>query len=133
MSTARSPFDDEALRRLLDASRRRNHADDLTGMLLHAEGHFIQTLEGPEASVDATFARICADTRHRSIDVALREEVVGRTFRDWSMGFEALTETNAAQMPGFNTFMAAATESERTAAHLGRAGIFHRVFRDQMR
>lgn len=133
MSTASSPFDDDSLRALLDESRRNNHANGLTGMLLHAGGHFIQTLEGPEPQVYETYTRICADNRHRNVIEALRDTIAERTFGDWSMGFETLDEDQARQMPGFNDFLAAQTELQRTASDLGRAGIFHRIFRDRMR
>lgn len=133
MSTAVDSFGEEALRELLATSRRNNHAAGLSGMLLYAGGHFIQTIEGTSDDVTTTFNRIAADPRHRDVIVALREEVTERHFADWSMGFDELTEAEARELPGFNEFMAAKTELQRTAADLGRAGIFHRVFRDKMR
>lgn len=133
LSTATVEFDEPALRELLEVSRRNNHAQGLSGMLLFAGGHFVQTLEGPATDVDAAFTRISADPRHRDVIVALREEVEERAFGDWSMGFEELTREEAAAVPGYNDFLAAATERERLAEHLGRAGVFHRVFRDRMR
>lgn len=133
MSTAVAPFDEAALVELLAASRENNHAAGLTGMLLYAEGHFIQTLEGPAEAVDATYRRISADQRHRDHIVALRDQVEQRTFGDWSMGFEELNGPEVAQLVGYNDFMTARTELQRTASNLGRAGIFHRIFRDRMR
>ncbi len=102
-------------------------------MLLYAGGHFIQTLEGPAAAVDATYAAIERDRRHRNLIVALREDVDERVFPDWSMGFEVLTEDEAARLPGFNDYLAHQAVPPEKARDLGRAGIFHRVFRDNMR
>lgn len=133
MSTATLVFGRPALRELLETSRLNNHAAGLTGMLLFDATHFIQTLEGPAASVDATFTRIGADGRHRDVIVALREDVDVRRFADWSMGFDALSEEEVASVEGFNDFMSAGSHGQQTAHLLGRAGVFHRLFRDRMR
>jgi hypothetical protein len=133
LSTARDPFSPAALAELLDLSRERNQARGLTGMLLYAGGHFIQTLEGSPIVVDATYERIAQDPRHRSLIVALREPVEERRFPDWSMGFEVLTPEEAVDLPGFNDYLERQNLSPEAGRELGRAGIFHRVFRDHMR
>ena len=58
---ARRPFSLAALTSLLLLGRERNHAQGLTGVLLYAEGSFLQVLEGSAAAVRSTFARIEAD------------------------------------------------------------------------
>jgi hypothetical protein len=133
LSTARVPFGDSELAELLEASRARNHAAGLTGMLLYAGGHFIQTLEGADEAVDTVFARIERDQRHRSIIIALREEIDARVFPDWSMGFENVDDGDAQDLPGFNTYLSDGAISAKDGERLGRPGIFHRVFRDNMR
>jgi len=133
LSTATEPYSADQLRDLLATSRERNHAAELTGMLLYAGGHFIQTLEGVEGIVDATLARIQRDTRHRNLYVVLREEIETRAFPDWSMGFESLTPDEAADLPGFNDYLEGRQMSPEAKKKLGHAGIFHRVFRDNMR
>jgi hypothetical protein len=133
LSTATVPYSDDELSALLASTRERNHAAGLTGMLLYAGGHFIQTLEGTEDAVDETFARIQRDTRHRNLYIALREEIPDRAFPDWSMGFETVSSDQAAAVPGFNDYLDNQTVSEENRKKLGHAGIFHRVFRDNMR
>jgi hypothetical protein len=133
LSTATQPYSDSELRELLRTFRENNHAVDLTGMLLYAGGHFIQTLEGEPEAVDATFARIEKDPGHRDVILALREDVEARTFPDWSMGFESLSADEASSLPGFNDYLDGRTPSEEDRLKLGRAGVFHRVFRDRMR
>ncbi len=133
LSTATQPFRDPELHELLETSRVKNHAFGLTGMLLYAGGHFIQTLEGPEDVVDAAYARIEQDRRHRNLIVALREPIETRAFPDWSMGFETLNDAEAGQLPGFNGYLATGEVSQEDRERLGRAGIFHRVFRNHMR
>ncbi|KRF36583.1 BLUF domain-containing protein [Nocardioides sp. Soil805] len=133
LSTATTPFSPADLRELLRASRERNHANELTGMLLHAGGHFIQTLEGAEDVVDATFTRIERDHRHRNVYVALRDDVDTRTFPEWSMGFETLGPDETALLPGFNDYLRGRPMSPEDTQAFGRPGIFHRLFRDKMR
>lgn len=133
LSTATEPFAESDLLNLLELSRRNNHGAGLTGMLLYADGHFIQTIEGDPDDVEATFARISGDPRHRDILVALQDDVDERVFPEWSMGFEEISEERAAEMPGFDDFLRTAATGQAREEELGRAGVFHRVFRDRMR
>lgn len=133
LSTAKVPYSPSDLDELLTTSRERNQADDLTGLLLYAGGHFIQTLEGSARVVDATFARIQRDERHRNLYITLREGIETRVFPDWSMGFELLSRDEAPQVPGFNDYLDGRPLPPENAKALGHAEIFHRVFRDNMR
>ena len=129
LSTATAPLDEATLAEILAVSRRNNAAAGLTGMLLHDDGHFIQTLEGEEEAVVRAFHRIEADPRHREVLVALREEVQERRFPAWSMGFRGAGDTPL----GTNDYLEPDSELYRATASLGRAGVFHRIFRDHMR
>ncbi len=72
---------------MLDSSRRNNARDGLTGFL-HREGDtFLQYLEGPSAPLEATWRRILADPRHRSIRMLHAGEMPVRLFPDWEMGY----------------------------------------------
>ena len=106
LSTATRALGDSALADLLSTCREKNHALGLTGLLLYAGGHFIQTLEGEAGLVDGTYKLIVKDPRHRDVSIALREEISDRTFPDWSMGFETLTPEEACALPGFNDYLA---------------------------
>lgn len=133
LSTAVRPFGCDELADLLRVSRGRNAAAGITGRMLYADGHFIQTLEGPERAVDAMFEWIQSDPRHRDILVALRETIQSRNFPDWSMGFDTTTAEEAADLPGFSDYLDTGKVSAGDARELGRPGVFHRVFRDRMR
>lgn len=133
LSTATQSFDEADLVSLLSYSRGWNQAHGFTGMLLHAEGHFVQTLEGPAGAVDQRFAEISADPRHRDVIVALREKIETRVFPDWSMGFAESSSKDLDEESGFNDFLRISRPEQVSAEYLGRAGIFHRVFRDKMR
>jgi hypothetical protein len=133
LSSSTVPVDAADLEEILAVSRRNNTAAGLTGMLLYADGHFIQTLEGEPEVVAEAFARIAGDPRHRDVLVALREEVAERAFPDWSMGFDRLTPEEAATIPGATDYLEDGSARYRDTAALGRAGVFHRIFRDRMR
>ncbi|MBA3273301.1 MAG: BLUF domain-containing protein [Chthoniobacterales bacterium] len=64
-SIANEDFSPEQLIDLLATSRRNNDASGITGMLLYKDRRFLQVLEGSEAAVRATYARIKRDPRHR--------------------------------------------------------------------
>ena len=130
LSYATEPLDRQQLEDLLRVSRDRNAQQDVTGMLLYVDLQFIQTLEGEERAVNATMERIRADPRHHSVDVTLVDEIEGRSFVGWSMGFKILSGEAVAALPGFTNYLEHRSESQREIGSLGRAGKFHRAFRD---
>ena len=96
---------------ILKSAVRHNQQDGITGMLLYAEGNFLQVLEGEPAAVQATFARIGQDPRHRNVTVLLEEALQERHFSQWSMGYKQLRAADVQAFPqyaplfkyGFNT------------------------------
>lgn len=105
VSSATQPFSPEDLNELLRHSRARNAADGITGMLLYRSGNFIQAVEGPEAAIDRLLARIARDKRHQGLITIIRQPVAGRSFGDWSMGFDDLSDEAAAADQGFTDFL----------------------------
>ena len=75
---------------ILESSRRNNARLGITGMLLHANGAFIQVLEGPEAEVRRLAARISHDRRHRNYMVLVERHAPAAAFSEWAMGFKEL-------------------------------------------
>lgn len=64
----------------------KNEKLSVTGLLLFGGGHFMQLLEGPPAALDALYAVIKADPRHRLVKQVDRQAVGGRLFSTWHMG-----------------------------------------------
>lgn len=91
-SVASAPFDEPALQGLLNKARANNTRDGITGLLLYGNGHFVQVLEGEEASVDALYAKITSDGRHRQVFQLYRDPVSTRDFANWAMSFDRLTD-----------------------------------------
>ena len=75
------------LPRILDAARRCNAAQGITGALLFSADGFVQALEGPMSAVERTFERIQCDPRHAEVVVLEAGPVAARQFDGWSMAF----------------------------------------------
>lgn len=92
---------DEAvvLSAILEASVRNNKKNNLTGMMLYADGNVMQVLEGARDAVLATFHAIERDARHRGIFVLIEQEIAARQFAAWSMGFRQLSLADLEQLP----------------------------------
>ena len=78
-------FDAGNLIDILFKSRANNTAADVTGCLICRDDLYLQWLEGPEANVNAIFAKIRADDRHVEITELLQEAATERLFGEWAM------------------------------------------------
>jgi len=92
------------LEELIMGSRRNNARDDVSGMLLYADGSFFQVLEGPERAVDALYERLTHDPRHHALTVIIREPIVKRAFTDWTMGFANVRDPEFDHIDGLSDF-----------------------------
>ena len=88
ISTARQAFTDAELTQLLAISRVNNQAVGVTGLLVAGGRRFLQVLEGEDAAVAATFARIRRDPRHFATVVLSDQTVDTRAFGGWAMAYE---------------------------------------------
>jgi hypothetical protein len=101
LSAAVQPFTVTELRALMGKSRRNNRALDVTGLLVHADGSFLQVLEGPADAVDALYDRIAQDARHHRVVRRSRQPLEVRSFPMWSMGFVEPVRDMRTEMLGF--------------------------------
>ena len=85
VSSAAEPIDDVAIDELVATSEERNHCRNITGLLLHKNGRFMQFLEGPRDNVIELYESICRDTRHEGITVLRHRYIPHRQFPNWSM------------------------------------------------
>ncbi len=86
ISTARPSLMPTEVEAILQKSRERNQRDKVTGLLVFDGKRFLQAVEGPHAAVEATYARIILDPRHRALVKLSDRDVNKREFGDWSMG-----------------------------------------------
>ncbi|WP_432742775.1 BLUF domain-containing protein [Methylobacter sp. G7] len=77
---------DDQLEDILESSRRNNSALGITGILVHANGMFMQVLEGPEQPTLRTYVKILDDQRHSDCQIAYIAHTDKRIFEGWSMG-----------------------------------------------
>lgn len=107
---------------ILTISRRNNARDHISGLLYADAGRFLQALEGPEAAVEAAFARIRQDARHRAIVILSRRAVDRREFGHWEMAHRAPGADAADFLAGVDRLTAeAAPEVRGTFAGLVQA------------
>lgn len=104
-SAAKAPFSYEDLLTLLGTSRTKNSSLNISGMLLHIEGSFLQVIEGREEDIDELFNKIADDPRHGNIVTIVRESIAQRAFSDWSMGFADVKLDELEQNTGWNDFL----------------------------
>jgi hypothetical protein len=86
-STGLSAFTPSDLADLLAKARANNAACDISGLLVHFQGSFLQVLEGTKDAVESLYQSIGRDSRHGNIRLLLRGEIEEREFGEWSMGF----------------------------------------------
>lgn len=86
LSSSRHDLAPAELEAILSVARRRNSADQITGMLMYHERSFLQVLEGPEDKVRACFERIQRDRRHFGLYAMQQSAATTRAFSNWSMG-----------------------------------------------
>jgi len=75
------------LKSILEAAKRNNMANGVTGALLFNQIYFAQVLEGDRKAVTETFCRIAKDPRHTDHVILEARAISQRRFADWSMCF----------------------------------------------
>ena len=77
--------DNSDIENILISSERNNPKSEVTGLLIFGSKIYLQFLEGPENSVDATFNRIKSDKRHNEIRILKESKSDRRLFTSWTM------------------------------------------------
>lgn len=102
ISQAMKFMDNDDLLQILEESRAHNQVHGVTGMLLYMEsvfldrkeGRFMQLLEGEGAEVQAVYAKIEKDHRHKNLLILSEATIEARIFAGWSMGLRVLPDSN---------------------------------------
>ena len=117
LSSAEKFVDDGELERLLNKSRMYNESSDITGILLHIDGDFIQVLEGKKDVVTELYSKISIDKRHKGIIMVSKGEIEKRQFTDWSMGYKSTNYQEINKIDGLKEFdrVALFSNSEKIA------------------
>lgn len=73
---------------LLQKSQKSNRLNDISGILLHLNGEFVQVLEGTKKAVLNLFEIIKLDKRHKDVVAFDEKEVSERYFAGYFMAFD---------------------------------------------
>jgi hypothetical protein len=92
ISTARPDFEPEQVNRILAAARARNQENNVTGLIFFNGKRFMQALEGEEAVVRETYARIVESSRHFAVVKLSEKTITAREFGPWAMAGFAITD-----------------------------------------
>ena len=98
VSTAVRPFDEQELFDLVQSSQRNNERRSVTGVLFHANGGFMQVIEGPNIVVHHLFKAIRRDPRHRAVTPLSQRMIETREFHGWWMAFNNVPSVALAAM-----------------------------------
>jgi hypothetical protein len=75
------------LMNLLEVAVHRNKSAIVTGVLFYDNGVYGQILEGYPKAIAPIWASICADPRHKDIEILDIDKISKRRFTNWSMKF----------------------------------------------
>ena len=118
----------EQLAALLAKSRQSNRKKQITGMLLHRGGSFMQVLEGAKSDICELFERIAEDSRHYKVDLLILESADKRYFADWSMGFCDLARPQDKELAGYSAFLRQGLYAANAPLAHGIPNVFLKVF-----
>jgi hypothetical protein len=133
VSSAVEPWTDRELVEGLAKFRANNVRNGITGMLLYHEGNFMQVIEGPGAAIQRLRKTIAADPRHHGFICLLERKISGREFSGWSMGFQRVTTTELASLPGWSGFLGHSFVSDEVKRSPGLALKLLQTFRQNTR
>ena len=92
--------------RILAKSRMNNRRNGLVGVLYFGDGCFFQCLEGDETAVDALYARLQSDSRHKDIKLFSRKRIAALSYSDWAMKYVPIEKemTRLLKEGGYKSF-----------------------------
>lgn len=90
------PLEEADIEALAHSAANLNRMDHITGLLMYADGVFLQLIEGPRQAVNHLWARLLHDKRHRGIvQLYHRREVEQRACANWNMRYVAKEDLRA--------------------------------------
>lgn len=95
-SRASESIDEGLLHAIVERSRANNLEHGITGILcVYPDGGvFLQAIEGARAEVNALYANLVRDGRHREVTLLSYGEIEERRFSAWRMGCVDLKKVN---------------------------------------
>ena len=91
---------------------RNNARQNITGILLHCEGHFFQCLEGEQKDLRHYFDLISKDQRHTNVKLLKESLADRRYFGQWHMAMLDLNLHSEAKRADFWALIEAASDGD---------------------
>lgn len=104
ISSQKSILREKDLIELLSESRKKYKENNITGLLLYFEGHFVEFLEGDKDTVQSIFKKTTSDKRHKSVFKITESITDQRKFTNWSMSFPSLNKSKLSKLFGYKPF-----------------------------
>jgi hypothetical protein len=102
-SQATKKLSNLALLDLLHDSRSYNKIDNITGILMHSNGYFLQVIEGRPDVIEHLVDRLLKDSRHIKFKIILDCSVNSRLFPNWNMSCADFDNPELSLIPGIRT------------------------------
>jgi hypothetical protein len=102
-SKAKKKFSKRNLLDLLHEARAYNTLDNITGILMHREGCFLQVIEGESNVINNLVTRLKRDARHNEFKIIFDSSVNNRFFSNWAMGCADFDQPELSLIPGIRT------------------------------
>ena len=97
-------FSEDDIVALLEKARKKNNKLGVTGILLYDKGAFFQIVEGNPEAITSLINIIQRDTRHERFVKIIYEDILGRSFSDWTMGYSGAIREDLISTKGLNDF-----------------------------
>ena len=108
---------EEDIMQILSTAQKFNLKNNITGMLLFIDGHFIQFLEGDKETISNLYKKIITDHRHYGVKTLSEGAISSRSFPNWVMGFRVLNEQDIRDMAEMNGLKEFSVEQMLNGAH----------------
>ncbi|WP_299209121.1 BLUF domain-containing protein [uncultured Dokdonia sp.] len=95
VSTLRSSLKPDELKELFVLCATKNISENISGVLLHNSGNFLQYFEGDEVKIkELYYGKIKKDIRHKNIITLFEKEIDDQYFTGYKAGFTSIIEDN---------------------------------------
>ncbi len=85
ISDATAPMSQDDLDAIARTAQARNRDNNITGILMYGNGHFMQLIEGRVHDLNRLFTALNRDNRHHRIKMLTFCPIRARRFGDWDM------------------------------------------------
>ncbi len=90
ISTKRTGLLKSEINSIIETSKKRNEAKDISGILIEYKNHFIQHIEGDAVVIYELFEKIKLDSRHENVHLLQYSPLENRLFDNWNMAHRNL-------------------------------------------